>query len=101
MTRDEPSMRAETTRRDFLRDAVFGVHAIAAADLLLRGSEEWSETGPPCPKERYTMSGGPGADELRGWRGNDTLVGGAGRDRADGDKGRDRCVAERTDGCER
>ena len=77
------------------------IRGLGGADLLLRGSEEWSETGPPCRKERYTMSGGLGADELRGWRGNDTLVGGAGRDRADGDKGRDRCVAERTDGCER
>src|SRR4051794_30869198 len=27
----------ETTRRNFLRDAVFGLPAIAAADLLLRG----------------------------------------------------------------
>ena len=26
----------ETTRRDFLRDAVFGLHAVAATDLLLR-----------------------------------------------------------------
>jgi hypothetical protein len=44
----------ETTRRDFLRDAAFGVPAIAAADLLLRGGrleavEAAHHTGPHFP----------------------------------------------------
>lgn len=95
------------------------VRGRGGADALARGSEEWSESSPPCRNERYTLNGGSGADELRGWRGNDeliggsgndaldglpghdTLIGGAGRDRADGNKGRDRCVAEKTVDCER
>ncbi len=37
MSRDLSNDGITTTRRDFLRDAVFGLPAIAAADLLLRG----------------------------------------------------------------
>ncbi len=37
MHRDAPPKADQSTRRDFLRDAAFGVPAIAAADLLLRG----------------------------------------------------------------
>lgn len=37
MPREIKAKRIQTTRRDFLRDAVFGLPAIAAADLLLRG----------------------------------------------------------------
>jgi hypothetical protein len=37
MNRDVPTKPAPTTRRDFLRDAAFGVPLIATADLLLRG----------------------------------------------------------------
>lgn len=36
MTQNTPLRPIESTRRDFLRDAVFGLHAVAAADLLLR-----------------------------------------------------------------
>ena len=70
-------------------------------DVLVRGSEAWSESSPPCRAERYTIDGDQGADVLRGWRGNDVLVGGAGRDDADGGNGRDRCVAEHERRCER
>ena len=70
-------------------------------DVLVRGSEEWSESSTPCRAERYTIDGDQGADVLRGWRGNDVLVGGAGRDHADGGNGRDRCVAEQERRCER
>jgi hypothetical protein len=37
MNRADPTKPAQSTRRDFLRDAAFGVPLIAAADLLLRG----------------------------------------------------------------
>ena len=40
----------ETTRRDFLRDAAFGLPAIAAADLLLRGG--YLEAASPAPARR-------------------------------------------------
>ncbi|WP_435009322.1 DUF1501 domain-containing protein [Tundrisphaera lichenicola] len=39
MSRDAERRPIQATRRDFLRDAVFGVHAIAAADLLLRDGQ--------------------------------------------------------------
>lgn len=45
MTRHKATQRVESTRRDFLRDAVFGVHAIAATDLLLRGGHLDAATG--------------------------------------------------------
>jgi hypothetical protein len=37
MGRDDPTTPIPSTRRDFLRDAAFGLPAIAAIDLLLRG----------------------------------------------------------------
>src|SRR6516165_1656725 len=39
MIRDEPPEPVQATRRDFLRDAVFGMHAVAAAALLLRDGQ--------------------------------------------------------------
>ena len=95
------------------------IRGLDGADELARSSEEWSESSAPCRRERYTINGGGGADELRGWRsddllvggpgndvldglpGDDTVIGGAGRDKADGDKGTDRCLAEMTTECER
>jgi hypothetical protein len=48
---DATNRPCERTRRDFLRDAVFGIHAIAAADLLLRDGmiqgAEFAATGVP------------------------------------------------------
>jgi hypothetical protein len=63
MNRNFEGERLPTTRRDFLRDAVFGVHTIAAADLLLRGgylaaaSEPVPERGRPhfAPKARQVI----------------------------------------------
>jgi hypothetical protein len=46
MSRDDETLRIESTRRDFLRDAAFALPAIAAADLLLRGGHlEAATTG--------------------------------------------------------
>src|SRR5262245_47835478 len=45
MRPDESPRRTESTRRDFLRDAAFGLPAIAAADLLLRGGHLEAATG--------------------------------------------------------
>ena len=36
MHREPGTNPTPTTRRDFLRDAVFGLHAVAVADLLAR-----------------------------------------------------------------
>src|SRR5262249_7939990 len=50
MRRDDPTTPAPSTRRDFLRDAAFGLPAIAAFDLLLRGGHlEAAATGSRRP----------------------------------------------------
>jgi Ca2+-binding RTX toxin-like protein len=88
-------------------------------DTLHRAYDSWFETRPGC-RERYTINGGPGNDEIQGYGGTDrlvggsgndtlsgengadTLIGGPGRDKADGGPGRpDRCVAEKEQRCER
>ena len=95
------------------------VRGRGGSDRLGRRYDSWFETSPGC-RERYTLDGGDGADELKGQSGADTLVGGRGndllegangddvlrggpgRDEADGGEGRrDRCAAERTLRCER
>ena len=50
MNRHDPIEPAQSTRRDFLRDAAFGLPAIAAADLLLRGGH--LEAAPPTAPRR-------------------------------------------------
>src|SRR5262245_10033150 len=55
--------RSQVTRRDFLRDALVGVHAIAAADLLLRDGrlQAAQDVGAPRlgphfePKAKYVI----------------------------------------------
>lgn len=42
-------IKIETTRRDFLRDAVFGLHVVAAADLLLREGKLQAADAPKRP----------------------------------------------------
>ena len=44
MTDDRDSGAIEATRRDFFRDAVFGLHAVAAAELLLRDGRLRADT---------------------------------------------------------
>ncbi len=50
MSRDEPTGPVQSTRRDFLRDAVFGLPAIAATDLLLRGGHLEAATTADGPR---------------------------------------------------
>ena len=61
MKRDDPTTPAPSTRRDFLRDAAFGLPAIAAVDLLLRGGH--LEAAPPDgPRPAGTALRGQGRD---------------------------------------
>ena len=46
MSRSNVDGPVETTRRDFLRDAVFGLHAVAASGLLLRDGQLRAEDAP-------------------------------------------------------
>jgi hypothetical protein len=62
MTRDEPPEPVQATRREFLRDAVFGMPAVAAADLLLRDGQLASAADAPArpgphfePKARHVI----------------------------------------------
>jgi hypothetical protein len=48
MPREETSKPVQATRRDFLRDAVFGLHAAAVADLLLRDGHLASAADAPA-----------------------------------------------------